>query len=256
MKNYTLILLLAVLILTEMSVYSQTPITLETNRVTEKRYGISLSGHHLDFMYEFTYPTSDTLALPKIKEQVLVDFFSSEPNLYTIPQDLILDDFDERLKCVQRWYEAKIIDSYTDATMDSWFVVRSYDFKTSALRNIHNKVLAYYIDSRHSYGIAHPRCYCTCINYDLQTGDRISLNDLFDSISLDKMNKIVNEVLKSQGNYTVGANQNFIILPQGIQFVYDEYEAGCYADGTVRATIPLSKFRHLLKDSALTYFEE
>jgi hypothetical protein len=208
-------------------------------------------------MYEFVYPTSDTLALPKIKEQMLVDFFSSKPHLYTIPQELMLDDFNERLKCVQEWYEAKIIDlhTYELPPIISWDAVISYEFKTSALRNIHNKVLVYYINSQHRNGMTQPRDYYICFNYDLQSGAKIMLSDLFDEKAIERLNVIVNEELKAQSKYMVGANLNFIMLPQGIQFVYNEHEAGCYADGIVRVTIPLSKFRHLLKESALTYFE-
>jgi hypothetical protein len=90
----------------------------------------------------------------------------------------------------------------------------------------------------------------------LHTGDKISLQNLFDETNIKRLDAIVNEELKSQENYTVGTIENFIMLPKGIQFVYNEYIAGPYSAGTVRATIPLSKFRHLLKDSALTYFEK
>lgn len=253
MKNYTLILLLAVLILAEKAAYSQTPIILETNRVTQKRYGISLPQRSLDFMYEFVYPTSDTLALPKIREQMLEAFFGRD-----LPKDKLNGNFNDRLQIAQTWYEDEVIKSYSDGVpqINGWpGVVSSYNFKTSAIRNVHNKVLVFFIDEQYADGIAHGRHDCTCINYNLQTGARISLNDLFDSNSLDKMNKIVNERLTPPEYYSVGTIENFMMLPKGIQFVYNEYIAGPYGAGVIRVTVPLSKFRHLLKDSALTYFE-
>lgn len=253
MKNYTLILLLFAILVNGEYSYAQPSSDINTEKVVVKRYGLALSGRYLDFMYEFVYPTSDTLALPKIKEQMLEAFFGQD-----LPKDKLKGNFNDRLQTVQTWYENEVINSYSEEVpqIDGWpGVVCSYNFKTSAIKNVHNKILVFYIDERYADGIAHGRHDCTCINYNLQTGDKISLQNLFDDANLKKLDMIVNEVLKSQGNYTVGSIENFIMLPKGIQFVYDEYIAGCYADGTVRATIPLSKFRHLLKESALTYFE-
>ena len=253
MKNYTLILLLISLILLETTTYSQTSPIFETNRITVKRYGLALPGRSLDFMYEFVYPTSDALALPKIREQMLEAFFG-----WGLPKDKLKGDFNDQLRIVQTWYEDKVIKNYTDAIPrpDGWpGELCSYNFKTSAIRNVHNKILVFCIDAQYAYGIAHGRHDCTCVNFDLHTGDKISLQNLFDEANIKRLDAIVNEVLKSQDNYTVGTIENFIMLPKGIQFVYNEYIAGPYSAGTVRATIPLSKFRHLLKDSARTYFE-
>lgn len=254
MRNYALILLLLSSAFSMFAAYSQTPQTFETNRVTVKRYGLALPGRSLDFMYEFVYPTSDALALPKIREQMLEAFFG-----WGLPKDKLKGDFNDQLRIVQTWYEDKVIKNYTDAIPrpDRWpGELCSYNFKTSAIRNVHNKILVFCIDAQYAYGIAHGRHDCTCVNFDLHTGDKISLQNLFDEANIKKLDAIVNEVLKSQDNYTVGTIENFIMLPKGIQFVYDEYIAGPYSAGTVRATIPLSKFRHLLKDSALTYFEK
>ena len=254
MKNYTLILLLISLILLETTTYSQTSPIFETNRITVKRYGLALPGRSLDFMYEFVYPTSDALALPKIREQMLEAFFGRN-----LPKDKLKGNFNDQLRIVQTWYEDKVIKNYTDAIPrpDGWpGELCSYNFKTSAIRNVHNKILVFCIDAQYAYGIAHGRHDCTCVNFDLHTGERISLQNLFDEANIKRLDAIVNEELKSQENYTVGTIENFIMLPKGIQFVYNEYIAGPYSAGTVRATISLSKFRHLLKDSALTYFEE
>lgn len=253
MKNYTLILLLISLIFLETTTYSQTSPTFETNRITVKRYGLALPERSLDFMYEFVYPTSDALALPKIREQMLEAFFG-----WGLPKDKLKGNFNDQLRIVQTWYEDKVIKNYTDAIPrpDGWpGELCSYNFKTSAIRNVHNKILVFCIDAQYAYGIAHGRHDCTCVNFDLHTGERISLQNLFYEANIKRLDAIVNEVLKSQDNYTVGTIENFIMLPKGIQFVYNEYIAGPYSAGTVRATIPLSKFRHLLKDSARTYFE-
>ena len=253
MKNYTLILLLISLIFLETTTYSQTSPTFETNRITVKRYGLALPERSLDFMYEFVYPTSDALALPKIREQMLEAFFG-----WGLPKDKLKGNFNDQLRIVQTWYEDKVIKNYTDAIPrpDGWpGELCSYNFKTSAIRNVHNKILVFCIDAQYAYGIAHGRHDCTCVNFDLHTGERISLQNLFYEANIKRLDAIVNEVLKSQDNYTVGTIENFIMLPKGIQFVYNEYIAGPYSAGVIRVTAPLSKFRHLLKDSALTYFE-
>ena len=254
MKNYTLILLQAFILLVngEYS-YAQPSSDIDVEKVAVKRYGLTYTARMLDFVYEFVYPLGDSPAITKIREQILVDYFEAD-NSYSS----MCGNFNERLQKVQELYEAKVIKNMADEIppMEGWGIVESYDFKTSAIHNNHNKVLVYCMDTRYSNGIAHGRRYCSCNNYDLHTGDKISLQNLFDEANLKRLDAIVNETLKSQGNYTVGTIENFIMLPKGIQFVYDAYIAGPYSAGTVRATIPLSKFRHLLKDSALTYFEE
>jgi hypothetical protein len=204
-------------------------------------------------MYEFVYPTSDVLALPKIREQMLEAFFG-----WGLPKDKLKGNFKDQLRIVQTWYEDKVIKNYTDAIprSDGWpGELCSYNFKTYAIRNVHNKILVFCIDAQYAYGIAHGRHDCICVNFDFHTGERVSLQNLFDEANIKRLDAIVNEVLKSQDNYTVGTIENFIMLPKGIQFVYNEYIAGPYSAGVIRVTVPLSKFRHLLKDSALTYFE-
>ena len=254
MRNYALILLLISSAFSMFAAYSQTPQTFETNRVTVKRYGLALPGRSLDFMYEFVYPTSDVFALPKIREQMLEIFFGRN-----LPNDKLNGNFNDQLRIVQTWYEDKVIRNYTDEIPrpDGWpGELCSYNFKTSAIRNIHNKIMVFCIDAQYANGIAHGRHGCTCVHFDLHTGERIPLKNLFDEANIKRLDAIVNEVLKSQDNYTVGTKENFIMLPKGIQFVYNEYIAGPYSAGVIRITVPLSKFRHLLKDSALTYFEE
>ena len=258
MKNYTLILLLFALLVSGEYVYAQPSSDIDTEKVVVKRYGLTYTALMLDFVYEFVYPLGDSPAITKIREQILVDYFSAEPTYATPPQELLTGDFSEQLTAIQEWYENDVIKGFAGeiAPMDEWGQVKSHDFRTSTIRNNHNKVLVYCIASSYSNGIAHPRYYNTCLNYDLRCGNQIALADLFDEANIKRLDAIVNETLKSQGNYTVGTIENFIMLPKGIQFVYDEYIAGPYSAGTVRATIPLSKFRHLLKDSALTYFEK
>ena len=148
MKNYTLILLLIYLILLETTTYSQTSPIFETNRITVKRYGLALPGRSLDFMYEFVYPTSDVFALPKIREQMLEIFFGRN-----LPKDKLKGNFNDQLRIVQTWYEDKVIKNYTDAIPrpDGWpGELCSYNFKTSAIRNVHNKILVFCIDAQYA----------------------------------------------------------------------------------------------------------
>lgn len=257
-RNLRLLIIITILIGEHPSAYSQDIPNINTEKVVVKRYGLTYPARILDFVYEFVYPLGDFPAITKIREQILVDYFSAAPTYTTPPQELLIGGFSEQLAAIQEWYEDDVIKGFAGeiAPMEEWGQVISHDFRTSTIRNNHNKVLVYCIASSYSNGIAHPRYYNTCVNYDLQSGNQIVLADLFDEANIKRLDAIVNEELKSQENYTVGTIENFIMLPKGIQFVYNEYIAGPYSAGTVRATIPLSKFRHLLKDSALTYFEE
>ena len=63
MKNYTLILLLAIALLVngEYS-YAQPSSDIDIEKVVVKRYGLTYATRILDFVYEFVYPLGDSPA--------------------------------------------------------------------------------------------------------------------------------------------------------------------------------------------------
>lgn len=231
-----------------LSGYPQAKDDFAYNSVTVKRY----DHPSLDIMYEFVYPEEDSLALHHIKEQLLVDFFGRGTATWLQTSE----SFEARLQAMQNYRMSQLLHHHCAPLRSlSGEIDKAYNFKTSALRLNNGKVVVFCMDEREYIGGGcHPLQYCTCTNYDLYSGKRISLLDLFQN--LRHIDAIVNERLEQGGHYLIGVTENFLLLPKGIQFIYNQYEADCYAEGTVRITVPLSEFRGLLKPSAMTYFEE
>ena len=94
MKNCTLILLLAITLLVNgKNVYAQLSSDIDVEKVVVKKYGLTYTARMLDFVYEFVYPLGDSPAITKIREHILVDYFSAEPTYATPPQELLTGDF-------------------------------------------------------------------------------------------------------------------------------------------------------------------
>ncbi len=107
-------------------------------------------------------------------------------------------------------------------------------------------------------GGAHGMLHNTIVNFDVKTGDLISLDSLFDKPALDKLNKLINQSLREKNtlqpgeslrsvgffNDEVETSSNYCITGNGIHFIYNPYEIASYAMGTVTVFIPLDKLNY------------
>jgi|GEM_PF-1008939 len=242
MKNLLMILGVLGIVLTINRAYSQNSSKISFDTVMVQKYGQTFSdGAILNFVYQFVYPTNDIPAIKRIKDQMIQDFFNVK---YPMP-----------LEQAQRHYEKEVFELDYHTESPNW------DMTYSGVKISHNKVLSFFIQQYYYGGGPHPYEYSQCQCYDLRTGNKITLQDLFHVIETDdpldnELLCLINDQLYPQYGY--GADfipRNLALLPQGIMFIYDLYSIGCYTDGTQRVTLPLSKIRHLLKPRALTYFE-
>ena len=83
--------------------------------------------------------------------------------------------------------------------------------------------------------------------YKTKTGDRLLVEDLLsnDSAVTRYLDSTIRQSDIAWGLLvdTIKPNDNFIISDNGITFVYNQYEIGCYAIDTVMCTVPLSVFK-------------
>ena len=83
--------------------------------------------------------------------------------------------------------------------------------------------------------------------FDLRTGDVIHFDDLLSNKSAvtHYLDSTIRQSEKAWGIQadTIRPIDNFIISDNGITFVYNQYEIGCYAIDTVMCTVPLSVFK-------------
>ena len=80
--------------------------------------------------------------------------------------------------------------------------------------------------------------------FDLRTGRPIFINDLMnnDSVVPRYLDSTIRQLDIAWGLLfdTIQPNDNFIISNNGLTFVYNQYEIGCFAIDTVMCTVPLS----------------
>lgn len=107
------------------------------------------------------------------------------------------------------------------------------------------------------YETAHPNSHTTIINIDLNTGKRVSFEDLIKSESMNALvatSKPIFEAMhggEEEGWFIFDEfdlPHNFAIEANGLYFHYNAYEIGSYAQGAPSVLIPYSKIKGMLKE--------
>lgn len=135
---------------------------------------------------------------------------------------------------------------------------------TDHLPLITNHLLwSYAMDVYEYNGGAHGNRYLLIQNYDLQTGDAVSEQDLFIDDYYEPLKALLLEALIAQTDeaetkkdlrrlgYSVAdvvPNENFYVTPEGITYVYNPYEIAPYALGCIQISLPWDAIRHLLRN--------
>ncbi|TAK72009.1 MAG: DUF3298 domain-containing protein [Gammaproteobacteria bacterium] len=113
-------------------------------------------------------------------------------------------------------------------------------------------------------GMAHPFHHHRVLNFDLDSGETLSLEDLFQPDS-DYLNRIaeysrdvLNRKLRDKGMLMEGTTptsenyKNWNLNPRGILITFDEYQVAPYVYGTQTVLIPYSVVKHdIAPDSPL-----
>jgi hypothetical protein len=114
-------------------------------------------------------------------------------------------------------------------------------------------------------GGAHPVYYEYYYNFDTETGDTLSLNDIFKPGFEAELKKLVvdkfrkdqnlgpNDPLTKGGLFedTLSFNYNYLLTKDGINFHYNIYEVWSYAQGPLNIFIPYSDLKALLKPEGI-----
>jgi hypothetical protein len=199
-----------------------------------------------------------------IKDSINYDVIHSFIKIYKpggnesglINPDEVIDDYINRYK--EYINDTTIAPEYKQ----SW----ESAYKTSVLFNSNN-ILATENTEFLFEGGAHPLTYYIYANYNLSSGRKVILDDLFKPnyrATLDKIGerkfkearKIkLNESLKTNGYLLekdeFHLNTNFSISKLGLIFRFNEYEIGPYVLGAPEVFIPYSDLRYLIKPDGL-----
>ena len=121
---------------------------------------------------------------------------------------------------------------------------------------------SYAMDVYEYTGGAHGNRYLLIQNYDLQTGDAVSEQDLFIDDYYEQLKTLLLEALIAQTDeaetrkdlrrlgYSVAdvvPNENFYVTDEGITYVYNPYEIAPYAMGCIQISLSWDSIRHLLR---------
>jgi hypothetical protein len=114
-------------------------------------------------------------------------------------------------------------------------------------------------------GGAHGSTYTGFINWNIKSGKKIGLNDLFTPSYETRLTSIAEKIFRKDEklsdtsslkdyffkNQKFALNDNFLVTPVGIRFLYNEYEIKPYADGSTELLIPYAQIKSLLRPNTV-----
>ena len=169
-------------------------------------------------------------------------------------------NFDNEMNSFIEDYQ-EFITEFPDASQ-AWFVEKTGEVKL-------NKGNIFSIDyMEYSYtGGAHSNTDVEFRNYNLQNGERISLDEIIPPDHQKELTKIGEVEFRKVKELTAEAdlgqagfwfennefylNDNFLITDSSLVFYYNNYEITAYAFGPTELIIPMSKIAPLVGDSSL-----
>jgi hypothetical protein len=115
-------------------------------------------------------------------------------------------------------------------------------------------------------GGAHGGSFTAFINWNTKAGRDITLGDIFTDNYQSKLTAIADTIFRQQEKLTTNAslandyffknnkfalNENFLITPVGLRFLYNQYEIKPYAAGQTELAIPYAKIKTLLRPNTV-----
>ena len=138
-----------------------------------------------------------------------------------------------------------------------------YELTKSAQIEIYDRTLSYRIKCYQYTGGAHGMNWERAMNYSLDDGKLLTLDDFFSAEQQEKLPSILVRLLCSQrgidfnnkaaleqmGYYidAIVPTNNFAVTSQGIEFLYDPYEIGIYALGRTVIKLPYGLINELFE---------
>ncbi len=204
----------------------------------------------LDYRFEYLSWYSDEAVASIIRGAMITDFFGEEyadmdPEESSVAFDLAMAD--------------QYVTGETDTYKWSGFMkIRSHHDVVG------ERLVAYTVEQEEYMGGAHGMETVKYYNYDLRTGDRLTLDDVFTTIGKNQLaDKIQMKILKDhqkvnwdelgeEGCYfaldKVQPTENFLLSKEHITFMYNPYEIACFAQGRTKVTLPLNGLEGFNKD--------
>lgn len=139
---------------------------------------------------------------------------------------------------------------------------RYHDINATALNGC-NRYISYFTMHEEYYGGAHPNTYISIVNFDPETGEQVTLDDIFiegyeaplTQLLLAELMENVQantmDELREKGFLFLDAEmfvpKNFFPEENGITFLYNRYDIAPYAYGEITLTIDYEKLKEIMK---------
>lgn len=193
----------------------------------------------------------------RINSQILQTLF----RLDSVTPKQAVDSF---ITCYIAQYRDELMPFYVAGKgklTQNWYAY-SYMLRTSE-KNGHKDVLCYTVEKTTLEGGEHQLHTVQCMNFDRRNGMLVTLAGVLKHDCEKQLNKLLLEALMEHFQCTtkdelskqsvlmnseIYVPDNYLILDDGIEFVYNEFEIAPYEAGTIRLKISNRKLKPILKE--------
>ncbi|MDQ0360222.1 RsiV family protein [Breznakia pachnodae] len=165
-------------------------------------------------------------------------------------------------------YFYKALDSGTVSNKNS-STFHSYRYTVVSVEYTEPYVNLIFIFTFYQGGL-HPVSYYSTETYDMNNGELVELENIFSDFNKDK--KEIQELLQLEAKNIIHSPEliklddwynkksklykhDFIITKEGVQFLFDDYEIGAYAEGKQKITLKYSDIKQYLSEEFIESLE-
>ncbi len=204
----------------------------------------------LDYLFEYLSWYSDNEVEAKIRTAMIADFFGDEY--------VRVNPIESATAFDQGIADMYVSDDPAGHKWSGFLKIRSH-------RDVLNeRIVAYTVERQEYMGGAHGMETVMYYNYDLRTGDRLTLDVVFTPEGkaalaerirvriLEEHQKDNWEELNEEGCFfaadSVQATENFLLSNEHITFMYNPYDIACFAQGRTEVKLPLDRLEGFKKE--------
>lgn len=143
------------------------------------------------------------------------------------------------------------------------FFFSLYDIIGATVQVGYKDCITYFVVHEEYNGGAHPNTFISITNFDPNSGNEITLNDIFKEGHEEQLIAILTEQLMKENNAAtieelrdqgflffdteMFISNNFALEKESITFLYNPYEIACYAMGHIYVTLDYKSLEEIMK---------
>lgn len=253
MKNFTGIVAMAALAAATLIPACKSAPVATTFEAIENTHHLQTTtgGFEVSYRFEYLSSYSDPAVLQKVQLAMASDIFGSEFSVTDAGASAAA-------------FDASVQHNYGIRADSSSFHWDGYLHLKSTAYMVGNHIVSYTVTRSEDTGGAHVMDESHLSNYDLRTGGRLTLDDLFTPEGKAALAEAIRaRILQDKGVATwealmardcfnpaieVTPTENFALSATDITFVYNPYDIACHAAGSTKAVLPLANLAGFKKE--------